>query len=299
MSHAVMKIAVWFALLGFNNKTWHTQSLRSAESEAAGDQERPGGLYPGGEVRGGPRQHRKHTDPRQHLPESHRTGTGVSQKRPMQHYEKGSHTAGEPLRELCVTGRRAGSWSFNMHEDLGGMMPTSLGSCKGRSAWEYCTAWAGNGLLHPSWTVGREEHKKHFSSPPVMQDPRSSAGEGIHAAGCRCRWCLQKQGSDSFTPREIPSSFWCRLKTSCPQRMHDWANVAVAGRSCGYNVADGVFLLCCRLPGPGASRCSFFGQKSKWRVQRIPTGVLQSESEEPPKGETLNSPERGLGHLAG
>ncbi|KAJ1145767.1 hypothetical protein NDU88_012051, partial [Pleurodeles waltl] len=34
-------------------------------------------------------------------------------------------------------------------------------------------------------------------------------------------------------------------------------------------------------------------------MQRIPDGVLQSESEEPPKRETLKSSERGTGQLTG
>ncbi|KAJ1206499.1 hypothetical protein NDU88_001904 [Pleurodeles waltl] len=86
-------------------------------------------------------------------------------------------------------------------------------------------------FLHQSWTVGHQDHLDHFSLPPVMQDPCSSAGEGIHAADRRRSRCLLKKGSNFFTPREIPLLFWCRLKTGRPQRMRDWETITVAARS--------------------------------------------------------------------
>ncbi|KAJ1202290.1 hypothetical protein NDU88_006090 [Pleurodeles waltl] len=62
MSHAGWRIAVWFASLESTNKPWHTQSSPLAENVAACDQEGPGGLYPGGGVRGGSQQLREPTE---------------------------------------------------------------------------------------------------------------------------------------------------------------------------------------------------------------------------------------------
>ncbi|KAJ1180112.1 hypothetical protein NDU88_005336 [Pleurodeles waltl] len=62
ISHTGWMIAVLFASLDSTNKPWHRQSSWLAENGTARDQEGPGGLYPGGGVRGGSQQLREPTE---------------------------------------------------------------------------------------------------------------------------------------------------------------------------------------------------------------------------------------------
>ncbi|KAJ1158645.1 hypothetical protein NDU88_011333 [Pleurodeles waltl] len=157
MSHARRRIAVRFASSDSNNKPWHTQNTRLAKVDLTGTRKDQVDSTQEGESEGALRNTESPQKPRQHPQESHRPGTRRSRKRPTQHYKKGSHVSGEPLRELCVAGWSAGGWSFKMPEDLVERMPTSRGSCKGCSAQGYCPAWAGKGLPPPkleSWKRG-------------------------------------------------------------------------------------------------------------------------------------------------
>ncbi|KAJ1185501.1 hypothetical protein NDU88_002293, partial [Pleurodeles waltl] len=61
------------------------------------------------------------------------------------------------------------------------------------------------------------------------------------------------QGSDSFTPKEIPSFFLCRLKSGCLLRMHSPGKCCKAGKSFVINVAEESSLWVAALSVPGGS----------------------------------------------
>ncbi|KAJ1103663.1 hypothetical protein NDU88_001084 [Pleurodeles waltl] len=175
-------------IAGFRQQALAHAKLTVRENGTARDQEGPGGLYPGGGLRGGSQQLREPT-------EDQPAHTGIPQ-----HGDKGIAKGGPhstKTKDPTLPENHSGSCASQ--EGMLGAGATLciknfIEGCQQALATEKHVVHRGTVLrgkassyLHQSWTVGRQDRRDHFSPPPVMQDPCNSSGEGTHEDGRRCR----------------------------------------------------------------------------------------------------------------
>ncbi|KAJ1173992.1 hypothetical protein NDU88_005816 [Pleurodeles waltl] len=91
--------------------------------------------------------------------------------------------------------------------------------------------------------------------------------------------------------------FQCRVKADSPQSMHHQETVEKAGRIRRYNVAGSHLATLLQFAAILEQSAVDPWQKSKREMQRNSGELSHSLSEEKPTGETLNSPQRMIGHL--